>query len=115
MSKYQVIFHLDEDDPFRVNLVLNNIRNLLEDLGEDHLELELVAYASGLKLFLKNSGYDKIMKNLTNKGVIFAACSNTVNAMNLSPDKMIDNVKIVSSGVGELVKKQAEGWIYIRP
>lgn len=115
MKKYRVIFHLDEDDPFRVNLVLNNIRNIMEDLGEENLELELVTYASGLKIFLKNSGYGKIMDNLSHKGVIFAACSNTASAMNITSDKMIDNVKIVSSGVGELVKKQSKGWIYIRP
>ena len=33
MEKYRVIFQVNEEDPFRVNLVLNNIRNLIADLG----------------------------------------------------------------------------------
>ncbi len=31
------------------------------------------------------------------------------------PDAFLKGVQIVSSGVGELVKKQALGWAWIRP
>ena len=115
MSKYKVIFHIDEDDPFRVNLVLNNINNLIEDLGSEDVELELVAYARGIKIFLIDSPYAKNMENLADAGVIFAGCSNTIKAMEIKQDELLNSVQIVSSGVGELVKKQSKGWVYIRP
>lgn len=35
--------------------------------------------------------------------------------LDLTQDAFLDLVEIVPEGVGELVKKQAQGWAYIRP
>ncbi|MEJ8543092.1 DsrE family protein [Methanothermobacter wolfeii] len=74
--KYRVVFHLDEDDDMRVSLALNNIRNLIADLVD--VEVELVAYASGVNPLRRNSGYSDTIKMLMDRGVKFAACSNTL-------------------------------------
>lgn len=115
MKKYRVIFHLDEEDSFRVNLVLKNIQNLLMDIHKENIEIELLANAAGVKIFLINSNYLKSINELFQQGVKFAACSNAIKGLNIDREKMTDNVKIVSSGMGELVKKQSEGWLYIKP
>lgn len=115
MSKYKVIFHIDEDEPYRVKLVMNNLNNLIGDMGLDNLELELVAYGQGINIFLKLSPYAKNMEKLADLGVIFAACGNTAKNLAIEASDMLDSVEIVSSGVGELVKKQSQGWVYIRP
>lgn len=115
MEKYKVIFQVNEEDTFRVNLVLNNIRNLIADLGEENLEIELVAYSVGVKIFFKNSPYADTVSSLLKKEIIFAACSNTLNSLNITPEEVIKGIKVVPSGIGEIVRKQKEGWIYIRP
>jgi len=115
MEKYRVIFQLNEDEPLRINMVLNNIRNLIADLGGENLEIELVGYSSGVRLFLNSSEYAEIIDNLMFSGVKFVACANTINAMGIKTARLVKGVEVVSSGIGELVRKQSQGWIYIRP
>jgi len=52
---------------------------------------------------------------LAAKGVVFAACANAMRAHNLTKNDMLEVAVIVPSAVGELIKKQAHGWAYIRP
>jgi intracellular sulfur oxidation DsrE/DsrF family protein len=46
-------------------------------LGESNVEIELVAYSIGVKMFFNSSAYAEIIYNLLEKDVTFAACSNT--------------------------------------
>ncbi|MEG3224818.1 MAG: hypothetical protein BME94_04620 [Methanobacteriales archaeon Met13] len=111
---YKVIFHLDEAEDYRINLTLNNINNVLADLEE--VEVELVVYAQGIRLYFpEDNPYLERVADLKNSGVKLAVCNNTLQGMMLKTDDLVDGVETVSSGVGELVRKQAEGWIYIRP
>jgi hypothetical protein len=111
---YRVIFQLNEADDYRINLVLNNITNVLYDLKE--AEIELVAYAQGVMLYLPDENpYQARIEDLQEKGVHLAVCKNTMRSLNLKPEDLLEGLRVVPSGVGELVRKQQEGWIYIRP
>ena len=48
-------------------------------------------------------------------GVLFAACAHSLSQLEIARNTLLESVEVVSSGVGELVKKQMEGWAYIRP
>lgn len=116
MKKYQVVFHLDEDGSDRVKLVLNNIANLIIDLGHENVEIELVANAKGVMAFLQESNpYVAQIDQLIRKDVRFVVCANTLRHLNIEKDSLLESVEIVPAGVSELVKKQAQGWAYIRP
>ncbi len=116
MTKYRVLFHLDEGSNFRLKLALSNIENLLTDLGEGEVSVELVVNGAGVKLFVTETcPVPNRIKKLVNCGVVFAICENSLAANNLGRDFLLDTVEFVTSGVGELVKKQAEGWVYIKP
>lgn len=114
MEKYRVVFHIDECN--KGHLVLKNIENLIADLGENNVEVELLANSEGIAVLFKTpSLHSEQVERLASKGVRFAACANTLRGMNLTKDALFDSVEIVSSGVGELVKKQTLRWAYIRP
>ena len=49
------------------------------------------------------------------KQVRFCACANSLRSLGLRKEELLDFVEVVSAGVGEIVKKQAVGWAYIRP
>ena len=116
MVNYQVIFHLDEDDSAKVNLVINNIFNLLEDLGRDNVLIELLVNGPAVKAFQKNSqNIAERVRQLADQGVTFALCNNSLKMFGFRAEDMLEQVIIVPAGVGELVKKQSEGWAYIRP
>jgi uncharacterized protein len=116
MTKYQVVFHLDEGDKVRMRMTLKNIENLVADLGEKNIEIELVTNGQGVMALLKqpNAHGDQIAR-LAQRGVHFAACANSLRQMDLAADALLDSVQVVPTGVGELVRRQADGWAYVRP
>jgi intracellular sulfur oxidation DsrE/DsrF family protein len=116
MDKYRVVFHLDEPSKSRADQVFGNIENLLADLGESNVEVELVANSGGVKALVKGpASRAEQVQRLAAKGVLFAACAHSLGRLEITRDALMEPVEVVSSGVGELVKKQAEGWAYIRP
>lgn len=50
MDKYRVVFHLDEPIRDRADRVFRNIENPLDDLGENNVEVELVANGGGVNM-----------------------------------------------------------------
>ena len=47
-------------------------------------------------------------------GVQINACQNTMRAMKLAPADMLPEIGYVPSGVVEVMRKQQQGWAYIR-
>jgi intracellular sulfur oxidation DsrE/DsrF family protein len=43
------------------------------------------------------------------------ACQNTMAAQKLTPPDMLAGIGYVPSGVVELIKRQRDGWAYLRP
>ena len=116
MKQFQAIFHLDEEQPEKVAFVLNNIINLLDDLGNQNVDVELLVNGPAVKAFKaeENPISDKISKILQ-QSVVIALCNNALRSNGLDQASMLADAIVVPSGVGELVRKQAEGWAYIRP
>ena len=116
MKQYQVIFHLDEEPIDKVTFVLNNIINLLNDLGGSNVEIELLVNGPAVKAFkAEESSISELIKRVQDQDVAIALCNNALNIFELQPEGMLPAAIVVPSGVGELVRKQAEGWAYIRP
>jgi len=114
LKKYRVIFHIDEIK--KSKLVLGNIKNLIKDLGEENLEIELLANSEAVKLMLKNSNeFLEELNSLKLQNVTFVACSNSLYQMNLGKELLFDFCIVVPSGVGEVVIKQSNGYSYIKP
>ena len=116
MAKYRVLFHLDEGAKGRVDLALHNIENLITDLGQENVEVELVSNSEGVTAFLKVPNlHGAMVERLAAKGVRFTACENSLRQLHLTKEALVNQIEIVPAGVGELARKQAEGWAYIRP
>lgn len=112
---YHVVFHLDEAEPAKHEAVLRNISNLLDDLGQERTEVELVAHGPGIDLLIGKTGQAERLSQLAQRGVVLAACANTLRERQIPHEQLVAHVTIVSSGVGELVRRQQEGWQYVRP
>ncbi len=109
MERYRVVFHVDEGNGARVILALNNTGNLTADLGEDNVEVELVANGEGIMALLKTQYLNKEqIAELAPKGIRFIACDNSLRQMGLGNDALLGLVAVVPAGVVEVVKKQAQ-------
>lgn len=113
-TKAGIVVHLDEAEPDKHASVLRNIGNLLDELG-DGTEIELVAHGPGLAAAITGSPHAAQVRELLSRGVSVAACANTMREKNVSADALIEGVHVVPAGIAELVRKQREGWAYVRP
>ena len=109
-----VVVHLDEAEPDKHASVLRNIGNLLDELG-DGTEIELVVHGPGLAAAITDSPHAARVRELLSRGVSVAACANTMREKHVSADALIEGVHVVPAGIAELVRKQREGWAYVRP
>ena len=113
LENYKVIFHLNEEE--KASTVFSNINNLLADLGEDNVDIELLMNGDGVKAILKSGKYGSRVYDLSDRGVTFKICSHSLKDRDIVKNDIFEVAEIVPSGVGELVKKQSDGWVYIRP
>lgn len=110
---YKVLFHLNDEG--RAEDTLNNIDNLLKDIEED-IDVMLVVHSKGVYPFKRNKNADRQkIEKLIKKGVKISVCKNTLDGLNLKKADFIDGIEVVSSSVGEIVRRQKEGWLYIKP
>ncbi|PTY04280.1 hypothetical protein DB347_20515 [Opitutaceae bacterium EW11] len=111
---YRVVVELTSADPAVWSGVLNNIENLRRALGPE-TQVEVVAHGAGLGfLQATNTGQADRMKQLAHDGVVFAACRNTMKRQNVSAEQLQPFATTVDSGVAEVVRRQTEGWAYLR-
>jgi len=112
----RAVIQVSDSDPHKWNLALNNARNVQDDLGgPEATELEIVVYGPGIGMLKADSPVAKRVADALGKGIKLVACENTMKAQRLTYGDMLPNIGYVSAGVVELMKKQREGWAYIRP
>ncbi len=113
---YHAIYQLDVNDPKRIEKVIRNINNALNDPRlTGRLTIELVAFSGGTDALIKGSKYEQDLIALVEKGVIVAQCNNTLKERKITREELYDFIAIVPSGNGELILRQAEGWAIVKP
>ncbi|HEX4330486.1 MAG TPA: DsrE family protein [Burkholderiales bacterium] len=113
--KTKVVFQVSDADPAKWNLALNNIKNVQTDLGAGNVEVELVAYGPGIGILKAESLAGNRVREALGSGVAVMACENTMQNQKLTKDDMLPGIGYVPAGVVELIKRQQQGWAYIRP
>lgn len=114
-AKHKVVFHLNAPAPSGWDQIFKNVENIQKIFGAEGLEVEIVFFGKGLPMLLKkNDEYAARLKEAVDKGVILAACQNTMRAMKVKTEDLFPFATQVDSGVAELVRKQEAGWSYIK-
>ena len=113
--RHKVVFQVSDADPQKWNLALNNAKNVQEALGKDKVAIELVAYGPGIAMLRMESEVGNRVADAVAQGVKIVACEATMHAQKLTKDDMLNSAGYVPAGVVELMKRQSEGYAYIRP
>lgn len=114
-QKQKVIFQVSDADPKKWSLALNNVANVQEDLGKQNVVIELVAYGPGIGMLKADAEIANRVLDAMASGVEVVACENTMTNMHLTRDDMISKISFVKAGVVQIMKRQQEGYAYIRP
>jgi len=120
---HKVAVHVDESDPARLNLALNNVENIQKYYAAkgEAVAVEIVTYGPGLVMLRADSSpvKDRVAAmSLEYPALVFSACENTRAGMSKREGKevpLLKEAKSVPSGVIRLIELQERGWSYIRP
>ena len=112
---HRIVIQVSDNDPVKWNLALNNTRNLQEDVGAANVDIEIVAYGPGIGMLKLESPVGARIADAVKSGVKVMACENTMRGQKLTKPDMLATVGYVPAGVTEIMKKQGEGWAYLRP
>jgi intracellular sulfur oxidation DsrE/DsrF family protein len=122
-SNHHLVIHVDDNDKGKMNLSLNNAANVTkyyQSKGQS-VKIEIVTYGPGLMMLRpdKSPVKDRIKNFAASfENVSFAACGNTMKKMSKKAGKTIsvfDFANKVDSGVIQIMKRQDQGWHYLRP
>lgn len=111
----KVVFQVSDGDAAKWNLTLNNAKNVQQELGASKVQIEIVAYGPGIGMLKDDSTAANRVSEAIQSGIEVVACENTMRSQKLTKADMNKSVGYVSAGVVELMRRQSEGWAYIRP
>ena len=116
---HKVVFEVTSDGPDKWLGVLRNVENAQKSIGAKSAKFEVVMHGKGLGLLLaKNAVQNAEMKEKLTKlhsdGVVFAACENTMRRDKVEKKDLVEQATTVDSGIGEVIRKQGEGYSYIK-
>lgn len=113
--KAKVVFQVSDGDSAKWNLALNNAKNVQQELGAGQVDIEIVAYGPGIGMLKADATISNRVADAAQSGIQIVACENTMTAQKLSKTDMHAAISYVPAGVVELMKRQGQGWAYIRP
>ena len=117
-AEERIVLQISDPNPFKQTLVLNVANNLIKHYGQDKVDVEIVAFGPGLRLMFKENVNSGRIQGLTDNGVTFSACENTIKGMTKKlghAPELNSNAVPVSAGVVRIIELQNQGFKLIKP
>lgn len=119
---WRIVMHISTVDEYMQNALLEETETLLKTFEENgqKAEVEIVASGEGLALLMASrSNYAQRISGLQSKysNLTFTACNRSMKRIAEIQDDEVDllpNTHVAVSGINEILKRQQEGWHYIR-
>jgi intracellular sulfur oxidation DsrE/DsrF family protein len=88
----------------------------LESQAHPDAQLEIVIYSGALNMVVKDKSVvtSGVQQLTASKNVAIMVCAETMKRNNVDKSQLIAGVQVVPDGILEIVKKQGEGWGYIK-
>ena len=114
-ATHRAVFELTTDQETAWGAILTNLENLTAHYGQANVQFEVVAHGPGIGIMLKaNTALAPRMEALARRGIVFAACNNTMKRTQIATEALLPFVTVVPAGIAEVIDKQAAGWAYIK-
>ena len=118
----RIVFHLTSADPMVAGELLDEVENMLQAYRDDGrpLRVEVVSHSDGLDLLRSSfSEYQERIHELAvgYSNLTFVACKTTMDRLKVEHGievQLLPDAEVIDSGVNHVVKRQRQGWSYIR-
>ena len=95
------------------NQALNYVENLQTLYGKDNVEIEIVALGWGIGMLKFDSPLATRVAESMQRGAKLLACEVTMSRQKLTRQDMLPDIGYAPAGLGQIIKRQKEGWSYI--
>lgn len=112
-AQEKIIWEISSGDTAQQRILFKQINNVLTAAPDT--KIEVVFHGFAIFAVLKDSCFFKEQILQAHKrGVVIAACNNSLKSRNISKDRVIPEAMIVPVSILEIAAKQREGWSYIK-
>lgn len=112
-KKHRVVWDLSSTDTTSQAAVFRQINNARVEIPD--LEIEVVFHGQAVLAMMKDSSqFTERIKIAKAKGVTLAVCNNSLRRLKIDPSQIKPEGTVVPSAVAELIKKQTDGWSYLK-
>ena len=112
-KKLSVVWDLSSADTVVQAAVFRQINNARAQVPD--LQVEVVFHGQAILAVLNDSlQFASRVKLAKEKGVTLAVCNNSLKRLKIDPSRLMPETTVVPSAVVELIKKQADGWSYLK-
>ena len=115
----KVVYHIN--DVNKAFGALRNVKNHLNALGDENVEIIVVTHSSGAFAMVdgtkdkKGKTFGDTIQTLSDRGVKFNICANTIRGKKINKNKINLHASVVPSGVAEVAHLQQKGYMYVKP
>ena len=126
-TPYQIVTAENAMTPFVMQLTRSSdnyghrrafmqIDKVLDDIGEEKVKIDVIAYEDGIHALLANNKKtSQLLTKLANRGVTFKACRISMRGWDLNEEDFPLEVEFVPAGAPEMIRLQMQGYKYWRP
>jgi intracellular sulfur oxidation DsrE/DsrF family protein len=113
MKKHKIVMQFTDSDSLSQATVLGQVKNIRT--AWPNADIEVVCHGGGLDLLqTAKSKVNSQIAEWSGKGVVFAACNNTMKRRNIKKEDLLKNIIVVPSAMIELTLKQEQDWAYVK-
>jgi intracellular sulfur oxidation DsrE/DsrF family protein len=113
MKKHKIVMQFTNSDSISQASVVGQVKNIRT--AWPNAQIEVVCHGPGLDLLQANkSKAAEQVAEWSNKGVVFAACGNTMKRRNIKKEDLLPSARVVPSAMIELTLKQEKKWAYVK-
>ena len=112
-AKQRIVIQVSTPETRIWGQALNYVENLQNLYGKDNVEIEIVAGPRGIGMLKYDSPLPTRGADTLKRGAGLRACEVTMSRQKLQKQDMLPDIGYVPAGLGQIIKRQQEGWSYI--
>ena len=117
-KKHRILLQWTEADTVGQWAMTKHAGNLLDDLGPENVQLEVIAYGPATFAVTTSRPQNlqsKAIAELTKRGVVFHVCHHAMDLLGVKDSELQPTVTPVKGAMWYVTTKYDEGWQILRP
>lgn len=116
--EHKIVYQFNKADPGYQDHVLFSVGAVLRKYG-DNVKIVVVAFAEGIHILAKDplrpvsEENRQRVSSLSQYGVEFHACGNTLKSLGWNEENLVPFAKVVEVGAADLMELQEQGFSYV--